>query len=310
MNGIDDSGRTPSDVTMREPVAALRARLTALLESSDGAGVFITARAGNAYCLRSIRTSVSSFSVVLKGRKRIHHGESLLEIAPGHAAVIAAGCCIDVQNVPDPRSGEYLAALMVLPEEVLTVTRALLGEQPGGVIPPAAADSPPCSVVALESVAAELGQCAQYSAASEQPRFRHALAGLLLKLHGLGITAFLQPLRPRLSDSVSSLLASEPGRDWRSTDIEDRLAMSGATLRRQLAAEQTSLRQILTETRLGQALQLLQSTRLPVKTVAARSGYRSVSSFVRRFQERYGVEPSRVANAQLSVSDTITSDLR
>jgi AraC-like DNA-binding protein len=37
--------------------------------------------------------------------------------------------------------------------------------------------------------------------------------------------------------------------------------------------------------------------RLPVKTVAARSGYRSVSSFVRRFHERYGVEPSKVTNA-------------
>ena len=281
-----------------DPAAALNARLTSVLESADDAGVFVTARAGNAYCLRSIRTTASFFSVVLKGRKRIHHGENLLEIIPGHAVVIAAGCCIDVENIPDPKSGEYLAALMVLPEEVLTVTRTLLGEQTGGAGPQSAADSPPCSVVTLESIAAELGRCTEFSTASEQPRFRHALAGLLLKLYELGITGFLQPMRPRLADSISSLFATEPAREWRSMDIEDRLAMSGATLRRQLAAEQTSLRQILTETRLGQALQLLQSTRLPVKTVAARSGYRSVSSFVRRFHERYGVEPSRVANAK------------
>ena len=279
-----------------EPATPLSSRLLAALESADDAGLFVTARAGNAYCLRSIRTSSSFFSVVLKGRKRIHHGENRFEIIPGHAAVIAAGCCIDVENIPDPESGEYLAALIVLPEEVLMITRTLLGAQTGGVAAQTTADLP-CSIVTLELIAAELGRCADYSIASDRPRFHHALSGLLLKLHELGITAFLQPMRPRLADSISSLLATEPAREWRSMDVEERLAMSGATLRRQLAAEQTSLRQILSETRLGQALQLLQSTRLPVKTVAARSGYRSVSSFVRRFHERYGVEPSRVANA-------------
>lgn len=286
-----------------KPAATLNARLLAVLDSADAEGGFVTARAGNAYFLRSIRTSASFFSVVLKGYKRIHHGENRFEIGPGHAVMIAAGCCIDVENVPDPESGEYLAALMVLPEEVLNITRTLLGAQTGAVTPQSAADSScsapcstPCSVVTLESIAAELRLCTEYSTASDRPRFHHALAGLLLKLHELGITAFLQPMRPRLADSISSLLATEPAREWRSMDVEERLAMSGATLRRQLAAEQTSLRQILSETRLGQALQLLQSTRLPVKTVAARSGYRSVSSFVRRFHERYGVEPSRVAN--------------
>ena len=278
-----------------EPAAALRARLTAVLESSDDSDLFVTARAGNAYCLRSIRTSRALFSVVLKGCKRIYHGEKRFEIPPGHAVVIAAGSCIDVENTPDLQSGEYLAALIVLPEEILNITRTLLGELAGGAMPQSSSNSP-CSVVTLESIAAELQQCTEYNTASGRPRFHHALAGLLLKLHELGITAFLQPMRPRLADSISSLLATEPAREWRSIDIEDRLAMSGATLRRQLAAEETSLRRILTETRLGQALQLLQTTRLPVKTVAARSGYRSVSSFARRFHERYGVEPSRVAN--------------
>jgi AraC-like DNA-binding protein len=290
---------------MLEPAASLSARLTALLESADDDGVFLSARAGNAYCLRSIRTSAVFFSVVLKGRKRIHHGGELFETVPGTMAVVSTGCCIDVENIPDPRSGEYLAALIVLPEAVLNVTRALLGEQAeGGALPcgsstSCASSAPafPCSVVPLELIAAELERCVENAAAFARPRFQHALVGLLLRLHESGIRDFLQPTRPRLADSVSSLLATEPARAWRSVDIEDRLAMSGATLRRQLAAEQTSLRQILTETRLGQALQLLQSTRLPVKAVAARSGYRSVSSFVRRFHERYGVEPSRVANA-------------
>ena len=42
-----------------EPATPLSSRLLAALESADDAGLFVTARAGNAYCLRSIRTSSS-----------------------------------------------------------------------------------------------------------------------------------------------------------------------------------------------------------------------------------------------------------
>jgi len=276
--------------------AALLERLIAVVEGGGDDGVLLSVRGGNAYCLRSLRTSGAFLSIVLKGQKRIHHGAECIEVVPGHAAVIAAACCIDVENIPDPASGQYLAALIIIPEVVLTITRALLGENNAAWPLTTGAESP-CSAVPLTAIAGELAQCIEFGTPSALPRFHHALAGLLLKLTECGIAAFLQPARPRLADSIGSLLAGEPAREWRSADVEERLAMSGATLRRQLAAEQTSLRQNLTEARLGQALQLLQGTRLPVKTVAARSGYRSVSSFVRRFQERYGVDPSRVANA-------------
>lgn len=276
--------------------SALITRLKARLETADAPGPFLSARAGNAYCLRSIRTSGPFISLVLKGRKRIHHDAEVYEAVPGNVAVVSAACCIDVENIPDAKSGEYLAALMVLPESVLSITRALLDTQPVASAPPTTDDSP-CNIVPLETIGSEVAQCVELGTTTTLPRLNHALLGLLLKLHESGVTRFLRPVRPRLADSISTILAADPAREWRSTDVESHLAMSGATLRRQLAAEQTSLRQILTETRLGQALQLLQSTRLPVKTVAARSGYRSVSSFVRRFHERYGVEPSRVANA-------------
>jgi transcriptional regulator GlxA family with amidase domain len=55
-----------------------------------------------------------------------------------------------------------------------------------------------------------------------------------------------------------------------------------------------SLRQLIGNARLSHGLSLLLTTRLPVKSVAVRVGYASVSTFVKRFRERYGVEPSRV----------------
>ncbi|MBK9218109.1 MAG: helix-turn-helix transcriptional regulator [Uliginosibacterium sp.] len=90
------------------------------------------------------------------------------------------------------------------------------------------------------------------------------------------------------------MLAENPARDWRSSDIEGHLAMSGASVRRHLAAEGTSLRELLVDVRLAHALDLLYTTRLPIKTVASRVGYASAASFVKRFAERYGVEPAQL----------------
>ncbi|WP_372588200.1 helix-turn-helix domain-containing protein [Acidovorax sp. BLS4] len=46
--------------------------------------------------------------------------------------------------------------------------------------------------------------------------------------------------------------------------------------------------------RVGQALHLLLTSRLPVKTIAARVGYDSAATFSKRFSERYGLDPAQV----------------
>ena len=73
--------------------------------------------------------------------------------------------------------------------------------------------------------------------------------------------------------------------------------MSGATLRRRLATEQTNLRDVIRAARLACALDLLYTTRWPVKTIAAKVSYRSTPSFVHKFTERYGLEPAQIGNA-------------
>lgn len=92
-------------------------------------------------------------------------------------------------------------------------------------------------------------------------------------------------------------IAAEPARDWPSHEVEAALGLSGATLRRRLAADGTSLRQLLIEARLAHAMVLLYTTRLPLKSVAARVGYRSLASFSKRFVERYGLQPADIGRA-------------
>ncbi|MNU07223.1 Helix-turn-helix domain protein [compost metagenome] len=57
------------------------------------------------------------------------------------------------------------------------------------------------------------------------------------------------------------------------------------------------MRELIIDARLAHAMQLLYTTRLPLKTVAARAGYRSLSSFNKRFNARYGLDPAAIGNS-------------
>ena len=125
---------------------------------------------------------------------------------------------------------------------------------------------------------------------------RLALTGLLLALCRAGHAGVLVPPLSSLAAQLRALVAERPERPWQSRDFEAALNLSGATLRRRLQAERTSVRTLVAEARLARALELLYATRWPVKTVAARVGYRSVASFARRFTARYGLEPGQIGN--------------
>jgi AraC-like DNA-binding protein len=70
--------------------------------------------------------------------------------------------------------------------------------------------------------------------------------------------------------------------------------MSEASLRRHLAAEDSSLSEILLDVRMSTALTLLQSTAQPVTRIAGEVGYQSPSQFAVRFRRRFGCSPSDV----------------
>jgi len=106
----------------------------------------------------------------------------------------------------------------------------------------------------------------------------------------------LLPPAPSIAAQMRELIAAQPLRALRSRDLEDSLDLSGATLRRHLADERTSLRELLVDARLAHAMELLYTTRWPLKTVAARAGYRSTRSFSQRFQQRYGLDPASIGN--------------
>lgn len=114
---------------------------------------------------------------------------------------------------------------------------------------------------------------------------------VVLWLYGMGYHALLRARQPSLAMKIRQMVADKPAHPWSAAEIEDLTGLSGPTLRRHLASESTSLRSVIADARIAEALRLLMTSTLPVKTVAG-GWVTPLSSFSKQFSERYGIEPS------------------
>ena len=90
------------------------------------------------------------------------------------------------------------------------------------------------------------------------------------------------------------MLSARLDGEWSSDAVARSLAMSEATLRRRLAAEGVTLRELIADVRMASALVLLQATSRPVSEIASAVGYDSPSRFAVRFRGRFGFAPTAV----------------
>ncbi|MCD9088176.1 helix-turn-helix transcriptional regulator [Stenotrophomonas sp. SY1] len=238
----------------------------------------------------SVEVPRPQFAILLQGRKQVRTAQQTLELAPGDLFLVTRRCRFDVVNIPDPHSGIYLSAIVPLCDEALAAARTLWNEP----LPDAGL------ALARLPLADHGATLLQWRQALEQGHYteaRLALAALVVAFCRRGHGSLLAAPEPGLGERIRDLVAAQPERDWQSRDFEDQLGISGATLRRRLASEQLSLRELIVDARLAHAMQLLYTTQLPLKTVAARVGYRSLGSFNKRFASRYGLEPAAIGNS-------------
>ncbi|WP_448130820.1 helix-turn-helix domain-containing protein [Stenotrophomonas rhizophila] len=272
-----------------DTTTSLLATLASLADCQRADGyACITAR--REHGASSVEIPQPQFAILLQGRKQVRTAQQSLEFAPGDLFLITRRCRIDVVNIPDPHSGLYLSAIVPMCAEALTAARALWNEPL-----PEAGDA-----LARLPLAEHGATLVQWRQALEHGRYteaRLALASLAVAFCRRGHGSLLVPPEPSLGERIRDLIAAQPERDWQSRDFEAQLGLSGATLRRRLASEQSSVRELITDARLAHAMGLLYTTRLPLKTVAARVGYRSLGSFSKRFVERYGLEPAAIGNS-------------
>ncbi len=122
---------------------------------------------------------------------------------------------------------------------------------------------------------------------------RHKMQELLLWLEQNG-ARFTLPAENSARSRVRKLISAESCRRWTSVEVAQALGFSEATLRRRLAEESVSLRELLQDVRMTQALTLLQSTDVSVLDVSLAVGYDSASRFAVRFRQRFGFPPSAI----------------
>ncbi|MDO5289010.1 MAG: helix-turn-helix transcriptional regulator [Pseudomonadota bacterium] len=272
------------DIT--SPPATFIERLAALAQRTRlGTACF---HARHAHGIKSLQVEQPSLAVVLRGSKQVRAAQCQALLAPGDMLVLAPGARLDVAHRPGPGGAGYLALGLPLCAQVLSAARSLWPQplQPGAAV----------ACLPGHVLQADLHALAQAMHSGDELQARMAVLALLMQAARHGTASVLLPPAPSLAAQLRQLVAQAPARAWQSMDFEQALGISGATLRRRLAQEGTGLREEMAQARLACALDLLYTTRLPVKTVAARVGYRSAESFSRRFRQRYGLEPSAIGN--------------
>lgn len=251
--------------------------------------------ARHAHRLHRVRMLEPGLCRVMHGTKHVFVGEQHLPVHAGQWVLLPAHVAFDVANEPDARG--YLAQVLTVPRSMLTEFHQLHG-----------ADCPPASALArlqdwridrdprLDRAWDLLAQ--HLKEAAPAALLKHHLHGVLLVL---GLAGQLHPLLNHrdggLSLRVQHLLMSDAAAPWTQEDVAARFHMSAPTLRRHLASEGQSFREILDSVRMAHALSHLQTTRRSIGEIALACGYASASRFAARFRQRFGLSPRALRSA-------------
>ena len=243
--------------------------------------------------LRQVPVVHHCLVLVCEGAKEVLAADGArARLTAGDVVVLHAGGRPTIGNRPDPKTSHYAALVLIPGPRAFAAFRQLY--------PALAADG----AVSERPWHSRPGDVALAAA------IRHAILGLedgavseRMALHRcVEVLAVLAERGVHLSSgrdddivaTVQALVAARPHLPWAAADVARSLGVSEPTLRRRLAAEDTSFRQIVAEMRLGHGLHLLQTSRMPVIEVAAACGYDSPSRFAARFRDRFGMTPSEL----------------
>jgi AraC-like DNA-binding protein len=266
------------------------------------AGVGIAAHVLQGRELEILRMRVDQPALILvdRGIKAIRTARGApVRAVPGQAVALAGHQTVDFTNsVPD---GTHYEARWLLFDDELLADGHYLGMasqvEPAGKTPGKA----PASARLLRRVPANLADAfaRAWHALALGPELPDAVARLRVLevmqwLLEEGIVLRSAPVKASLSVQVRALIAGRLDEPWPAGRVAGAIALSEPTLRRRLAAEGSSLTDLLADARMATALTLLQATTQPVSRIALSVGYESQSRFAVRFRHRFGFAPTAV----------------
>lgn len=247
------------------------------------------------HALRRVPILQHCLILVVEGTKELYGAAGPERASAGSMIALPGGAMPSLFNEPDPRSGQYRARVLTFdaglvgaffqqpPQACRLPLQTPVGEDPWRVLEPS---------VALREAFAHAGRAAgmgEVSDAVARHRFQEVLLGLAE--HGL---VWAPENGDALAQRLRLLIAGRPDAPWSAADAAKAASISEATLRRRLAGEGTSFRDILAEVRLSHGLMLLHTSQAGIAEIALACGYESPSRFASRFRERFGTPPSGI----------------
>lgn len=257
-------------------------------------GVGLTANVLQYMDLRFSRIAVDRPALILlrQGQKTLQAGSQRWVLRSGDAIAVAAGQTFDVTNKLSS-AGLFEARWIVWDSAVLDrhLQAATQAAAPGRHV---------ARAQLLRRIGTEFTAAIDRAAHAVQARetipddvARHRMAEVLVWLSSLGVD-FAAQRDTSMALRLRRLFGGALAEPWTMPAVARQLAMSEATLRRRLQAEQAGFSELLADTRMSAAMTLLQSTDRPVAQIAAEVGYESASRFAVRFRERFGFAPTAV----------------
>ena len=234
-----------------------------------------------------VAVDLQTLIFVQHGQKRVSWSTGECTAGAGEAIAIEAGQVVDISNTPGVQ-GAYNARWISWTEEAVNAFRATTSSIAPFSVATLLAKPSPEFCTAYEAAFDSLLKIDGVPASVANHRAHEVL--LWLHEHGIGFHSTGENFSTRLR----RLILSNPAFAWSIEEVARRARCSPATLRRRLAVENLTFRELLQDARMSHALSLLQNTESPVLNVAFAVGYDSASRFASRFRLRFGYLPSDI----------------
>lgn len=247
-----------------------------------------------AHELHRVKLLMPALCRIRQGRKVVSW-EGHSDIANNNQIIFfPSGYEFGIANYPD--AGFYLAEMLYLPRELIQRFRQFY---PLTTPTPREENTPGFCTRQNDELRYcwdQLKTAVQHNVSDQL--LEHMAMGVLLTIDQNNMRhLFLSHSRDSLVHRCQNLLLANPGAYWTTQVVARHMFISASTLRRRLAAEGESFRNLLDDVRLNNALAAIQSTLKPVSVVARENGYMCPSRFTARFQQRFGITPRSLRRA-------------
>ncbi|MCS3838757.1 AraC-like DNA-binding protein [Pseudomonas sp. JAI111] len=238
---------------------------------------------------------MSTLCRVRQGEKLLQWDDREMRAGPNHLILMPAGRELGISNFPGPH-GHYIADAVTFPVSTLRNFSTRYSQQIMSCRGVPKTDL--CVPLDRHTSQAWEQLLVAINGNAPQALCTHYGEAVLLSLC-LGGQAgpLLMGRNDPLCERVQQLVMASPERDWTVASIAQHMNLGESTLRRQLAKEGNSFRNILEGVRLSTALQRLQTTSRPIGEIAGACGYASASRFAVRFRSHYGLSPRELRAA-------------